>query len=342
MALKPEDRYISCRALSEDIERWMADEPVSAYREPWTQTLTRWLSRHRTGVTAAGAALLVSLVGTAAVLVVQTRANDALKLANAREKQANVELAAAKDREAARFNLAMDAIGVFHGRISSDFLLKQAEFVPLRNALLREATDFYRKLEAELGGQSDRRSLRALGLAYLLLGQLTSKVGSLADASAQLRRSVEIRRQLAAGPAADVDSRTELGRSLLALAEALDEAHSDKEADETYREAIAIFEGLVADDPNARGRSGRPREGPGRAQLGRRATPRPERRPGAGTPGRRDPGRSRPGRPIRFPASTGPLPARLPASHDGPGLPGRAVRQGGVTDSLAGDFESPR
>ena len=32
MALKPEDRYGSCRALAEDVERWMADEPVSAWR----------------------------------------------------------------------------------------------------------------------------------------------------------------------------------------------------------------------------------------------------------------------------------------------------------------------
>ncbi len=35
MALKPEDRYLSCRALAEDIERWMADEPVTAWREPF-------------------------------------------------------------------------------------------------------------------------------------------------------------------------------------------------------------------------------------------------------------------------------------------------------------------
>ena len=34
MALKPEDRYASCRALADDVERWTADEPVSAWREP--------------------------------------------------------------------------------------------------------------------------------------------------------------------------------------------------------------------------------------------------------------------------------------------------------------------
>ncbi len=46
MALRPEDRYTSPRLLAEDIERWMADEPVSACREPWTRKLMRWLTRH--------------------------------------------------------------------------------------------------------------------------------------------------------------------------------------------------------------------------------------------------------------------------------------------------------
>ena len=35
MALKPEDRYATPRELAEDVERWMADESVSAWREPW-------------------------------------------------------------------------------------------------------------------------------------------------------------------------------------------------------------------------------------------------------------------------------------------------------------------
>ena len=34
MALKPGDRYASPKALADDIEHWLADEPVTAYREP--------------------------------------------------------------------------------------------------------------------------------------------------------------------------------------------------------------------------------------------------------------------------------------------------------------------
>ena len=61
----------------------MADEPVTAWREPWTRKLMRWLTRHRTGVTAAGAAMLVALVGAGGRLGVQARANGELKRANA-------------------------------------------------------------------------------------------------------------------------------------------------------------------------------------------------------------------------------------------------------------------
>jgi serine/threonine protein kinase/formylglycine-generating enzyme required for sulfatase activity len=62
MALKPEGRYATPRALAEDVERWLADEPVFAYREPWTTRARRWIAHHRTTVTATTAAVTVALV----------------------------------------------------------------------------------------------------------------------------------------------------------------------------------------------------------------------------------------------------------------------------------------
>jgi formylglycine-generating enzyme required for sulfatase activity/tRNA A-37 threonylcarbamoyl transferase component Bud32 len=61
MALKPQDRYPSPRALADDIEHWLADEPVTAYREPWLRRLGRWRRRHPTVVTA-GALVVVTAV----------------------------------------------------------------------------------------------------------------------------------------------------------------------------------------------------------------------------------------------------------------------------------------
>jgi serine/threonine protein kinase len=42
MALRAEDRYPTPRALAEDLEHWMADEPVTAWREPWARRARRW------------------------------------------------------------------------------------------------------------------------------------------------------------------------------------------------------------------------------------------------------------------------------------------------------------
>jgi serine/threonine-protein kinase len=46
MAPKPQDRYVTALALAADVEHWLADEPVTAYREPWTVRSGRWLRRH--------------------------------------------------------------------------------------------------------------------------------------------------------------------------------------------------------------------------------------------------------------------------------------------------------
>ena len=63
MARRPKDRYDSPRALADDIEHWLADEPVSAWPEPVIVKAGRWVRRHKAPVSGAAAALLVGLVG---------------------------------------------------------------------------------------------------------------------------------------------------------------------------------------------------------------------------------------------------------------------------------------
>src|SRR5262249_23083011 len=146
--------------------------------------------------TAAAVAVLVALAGMAAVLAVQTRANTVLKLsndalldANARVSRANADLLAANERERTRFNLAMDAVGLFHGEVSGDLLLKEKPFGDLRTKLLRGAASFYDKLKDLVKEQTDRASRAALGRAYDELGELTDKIGSKVDALATHRKA---------------------------------------------------------------------------------------------------------------------------------------------------------
>jgi serine/threonine protein kinase/tetratricopeptide (TPR) repeat protein len=61
MAREPGDRYASAVEFAADVQRWLADEPVTARREPLPARLGRWARRRRSLVTSL-AALLVTAV----------------------------------------------------------------------------------------------------------------------------------------------------------------------------------------------------------------------------------------------------------------------------------------
>ncbi len=62
MARRPADRYRTAAELAEDVERYLADQPVSAMPEPVSEKIRRWVTRNRTLVTAAGAAVAVGIL----------------------------------------------------------------------------------------------------------------------------------------------------------------------------------------------------------------------------------------------------------------------------------------
>jgi serine/threonine protein kinase/tetratricopeptide (TPR) repeat protein len=66
MALETEDRYGTALQLAEDIQHWLADEPVSAFPEPVTVRMQRWARQHKPVVSGAAAALLVGALALAA------------------------------------------------------------------------------------------------------------------------------------------------------------------------------------------------------------------------------------------------------------------------------------
>jgi WD40 repeat protein len=71
LAKEPGQRYASALELAEEVRRWLADERVQAYREPWGQRLARWGRRHRAWVRAAATAVLaVTAVSVLATLLI--------------------------------------------------------------------------------------------------------------------------------------------------------------------------------------------------------------------------------------------------------------------------------
>jgi WD40 repeat protein/tRNA A-37 threonylcarbamoyl transferase component Bud32 len=63
MAREPQDRYATPRGLADDVEHWLADEPVSAWREPLAVRLGRWGRRHRSAVGVTAALVVIAALG---------------------------------------------------------------------------------------------------------------------------------------------------------------------------------------------------------------------------------------------------------------------------------------
>jgi tetratricopeptide (TPR) repeat protein/tRNA A-37 threonylcarbamoyl transferase component Bud32 len=237
MALKPEERYPSCRALADDIERWTADEPVTAYREPFARRARRWAKRNRTAVTGVAATLVAGVIGLSTVLAVQTKAN--------------AELSRSKAAVQARYDVAVEAIRRFHTGVSGDFLLKQDQFKEVRNGLLKSAAEFYGRLGALLDGETDFASRRALAQANFEVADLTINVGLPENALAAHRAVLARREALAADPAADVETKVDIGRSLTAIASLLTTTNKMQEAEAAYRKAETLLADVTRSSPSA-------------------------------------------------------------------------------------------
>lgn len=91
MSKDPAARYENAGELASEIRRFLADEPVQAYADPWTTHVRRWVKRNRTLVVGAVAALLVAVVALSI-------ASRQLAIANGETRTALVEANKQKDR----------------------------------------------------------------------------------------------------------------------------------------------------------------------------------------------------------------------------------------------------
>ena len=63
MSCAAEDRYATADLLANDIERYLADEPVTSYDEPFLRRTARWMRRHRSATAMTALLLITSVLG---------------------------------------------------------------------------------------------------------------------------------------------------------------------------------------------------------------------------------------------------------------------------------------
>lgn len=124
MQREPLERFASVKEMRQDLERWLADEPISCLRESALFKLQRWTRRHAALAAGSAATFLVGVVSLTLLLTIfvwsnnqlekankeLTRVNSDLDNANGRLNEANIKLAAAVEVARSQNQLALETI----------------------------------------------------------------------------------------------------------------------------------------------------------------------------------------------------------------------------------------
>ncbi|MHC5538054.1 protein kinase domain-containing protein, partial [Singulisphaera rosea] len=224
MANRPEDRYPTSRALAADVEHWLADEPVTAYREPFPTRCARWAKRHKTLVTTSVALMVLA---TSALAIGAVLIN--------REKR----------RTEANFQLARAAVDQMLTQLGQVDLADIPQMEPVRKRMLGEALAFYQTFLKTHG--DDRTIRRETARANLRLGDIEEMLGDYDDAERAYVRAVGLLVPLNASQPNAIDLRRDLARTRHNLGILLRKSNRFREAEASFRDALRIRKGLIAE-----------------------------------------------------------------------------------------------
>jgi eukaryotic-like serine/threonine-protein kinase len=293
MAQLDSDRYPSPRVLADDIEHWLADEPVSAWSEPLRARARRWMQRHRTLVATATVTVLVGLValgiGYVRVSAVNRQLDDAhrtvsaanqrLLTTNEELKQANERVNRSKTESDRRLDQTLQAIEDYctiltvvpDAVLAKDQKLRSIEdrypsaqpevlsnpkaFQALREKLLQKPRLFYEQLALELKSipAPDERTRFLLAKVRSGLGSLARTLGQYDPAKQQIAMAIALYRELAQEKPSALQYRRALAVTYDALGWMLRETGNHRSAADTFRQAIEVESSLVSDPAHVPG-----------------------------------------------------------------------------------------
>lgn len=241
LAKRPEDRYASASELGDEIKRFLADEPVSAYREPLSIRVTRWGRRHRTAATSVAVLLVTAVVGLSVGTVLINRER-AKAEANFQLAEANFQLAEANFRQ------ARTAVDEYFTTVSESKLLDVPGLQPLRKELLEAAQKYYQDF---LRKRATDPSVRAdAATASFRVGWINHTLGRPTDALEPYRAALRIYEALLRRNPDDIVYRERTAVCHGALGFLLGDLGRTSDAMESHKRALAFRQDIVKAHPN--------------------------------------------------------------------------------------------
>jgi eukaryotic-like serine/threonine-protein kinase len=257
METRPEDRYVSCRLMADDIEHWLADQPVSAYPEPFAVSAMRRVRRQKQWVAAASLLAFSGLIGLALHDIrlgqEQTRTKTALEnLAHeqALTKQAlddvgheQVRTNQALDRAAEQLQMTRtalrDLLSVAGTKLAN---IPRAE--SLRGELAGRVLEYYKKLLAQF--PEDSNILYEMARVYRVIAIIDRVTGQTAQSEKAFQQSIEIFEKLADDRSRTAEVREWLVQTMFDRGGLYYLSGNTQKAEQAYRSAVARGDALLS------------------------------------------------------------------------------------------------
>jgi eukaryotic-like serine/threonine-protein kinase len=247
MAVRPQDRYGSALAVAEDIECWLADDPVSAHPESLLERAGRWMRHHRTFVRVGTVALLViASVSIIAAMLINNARREAIRLADNNRKLVEKERIA-HQHAIERLKEARDAVDLWL-TAASEALKYTPNTQEARQQILQKAVEDYERFVAQ---NSDDATLELeRGRTYIRLGDARKLLDESDAAEDAYIKAEALLSKLQASQPDLVDIPLELAntRTKLGLLMASDERY--ERAMQYYDQSLSGIRSLIHQYPN--------------------------------------------------------------------------------------------
>jgi serine/threonine protein kinase len=231
-------RYETVNALAQDLERYLADEPVLAGPVSRAYRLRKFLRRHRGPVLAAGLLLLALVVGAIGTTV---------GLVEARRQWANAEAARVRAEEAgelARQNATAtrEVVEQFLVRLGDERLSALPGFEPVRKDMMDLAVQHYRELICQWPDDNALRSDAAQ--AFRRSANLCRTIGQATEARALYAEAVAAAQEAVRREPSSTTYGRRLAETLCDLGNHVLRTEGPKAAAVVFREALATGQQL--------------------------------------------------------------------------------------------------
>jgi serine/threonine protein kinase len=227
MEAQPEDRYPSARALADDLENWLADEPVTAHQESRVQKVARWARRHH-GLTAAAAAVLLMIIVFTPISIVQ--------------QMRKTEVEREQVRAQKNYDEALGTLNNMFTPLSEGELGNDPELQPLRVKFL----EYYQSYIQQNGSQvSDD-----LAEVYERMAKIIQTIENKSDAPLYYKNAQDIYEKLLQRQPGNIDYQIKVAEIRVHRATVLNDLGNHSNAELEYRQAIKDLDRICAKFPD--------------------------------------------------------------------------------------------